>query len=380
MQYASIRFHNYRNNRLFSPGSWDDNGAFYLPFEKIRMLFLQQDIELNTPDLNHGREVLFELHINVQRRPPAGRGYVYEYENALVRPRNEDLHALRAYRKVFTWNTALAQRLGSGLGRYPRAVVLPYPNRITVSPVPKFMNRPLGCVMVASNKSLPLHDPRDLYRKRLEILRVFEAIAPPGFFSLYGRHWEHPPALPGKMGKLWTSLRKRIVPPAIRRPLFCWRGLIADKDALLRQAKFAICYENAADIPGYISEKIFDCLRAGCVPVYWGPREIADYVPRGCFIDARAFPDARSIVAHVLSQGEQEHARFQEAMASYLRSRNAMRFSADHFARTLVEEIAGDLRSDIYPQKNSGDSGAQSAETPGEIFCPLRTPAHRQVV
>lgn len=345
MRYASILFRHYRENGLFVAGAGENNGSFFLPFGKIRARFLEHGIELNTPDVNTGREVSFELHFNVQRRAPTRPGYVYLYENVLVRPRNESRRALQAYRKVFTWNTTLAQALNIAQGRSsPRAVILPYPNRIDASPSPAFRDRPHGCVLVASNKSLPVHDPRDLYQRRLQVIRAFEASAPAGFFSLYGRGWEYPAARPGKFGKLFSSLRKRFKPPA-QPPFASWRGPVADKDALLQQSRFAICYENGADIPGYISEKIFDCFRAGCVPVYWGPEEIADYIPRECFIDARAFPDARAIVAHVVALGEKIHAGYQAAMLDFLRSPSAAIYSEDHFARTLVEEIMADQKT-----------------------------------
>lgn len=345
MRYASIFFRHYRENGLFVAGAGENNGEFFLPFTKIRTLFLEHGIELNTPDVNAGRKVLFELHLNVQRRAPTSPGYVYLYENVLVRPRNEDRRALQAYRKVFTWNTVLAQELNAAHdSAAPRAVILPYPNRIEANPTPAFRDRPHGCVLVASNKSLPIHDPRDLYQRRLQIIRAFEAAAPEGFFGLYGRGWEYPAARPGKLGKLISSLRKRLKPPA-QPPFPSWRGPIADKEALLRQSRFAICYENGADIPGYISEKIFDCFRAGCIPVYWGPQAIADDIPRDCFIDARAFPNASAIVPHVLTLSEETHARYQTAMRDFLRSPAATRFSADHFTRTLVEEITVDFKN-----------------------------------
>ena len=345
MRYASILFRHYRENGLFVAGAGENNGEFFLPFAKIRTLFLEHGIELNTPDVNAGRAVLFELHINVQRRAPSRPGYVYLYENALVRPRNEDQRALQPYRKIFTWNTTLARELGAARTQpSPRAVILPYPNRIETSPTPAFHDRPHGCVLVASNKSLPIHDPRDLYQRRLQVVRAFESTVPAGFFSLYGRGWEYPAARPGKLGKLFASLRKRFKPPA-QPPFPSWRGPIADKDALLRQSKFAICYENGADIPGYISEKIFDCFRAGCVPVYWGPQAIADDIPRDCFIDARAFPNEQALVVHVVSLGEKAHAAYQAAMVNFLCSPAAARFSEDHFAHTLVNEITTDLRN-----------------------------------
>ena len=56
--------------------------------------FLAAGIELNTPDVNAGRPVEFELHINCRRQDPSARAYVYLYENPLIRPLNRDRSAL----------------------------------------------------------------------------------------------------------------------------------------------------------------------------------------------------------------------------------------------------------------------------------------------
>ncbi len=42
-----------------------------------------------------------------------------------------------------------------------------------------------------------------------------------------------------------------------------------DKIAYLRQFKFNLCPENSNN-KGYVTEKIFEAIKAGCVPVYWG--------------------------------------------------------------------------------------------------------------
>ncbi len=42
-----------------------------------------------------------------------------------------------------------------------------------------------------------------------------------------------------------------------------------NKKAYLRQFLFNICAENAS-VKGYVTEKIFDALEAGTIPIYWG--------------------------------------------------------------------------------------------------------------
>ena len=42
-----------------------------------------------------------------------------------------------------------------------------------------------------------------------------------------------------------------------------------DKIAYLRQFKFNLCPENS-NSRGYVTEKVFEAIKAGCVPIYWG--------------------------------------------------------------------------------------------------------------
>ena len=44
---------------------------------------------------------------------------------------------------------------------------------------------------------------------------------------------------------------------------------VDDKHQLLRRYRYNLCPENT-DSPGYVTEKIFQAIAAGCTPVYWG--------------------------------------------------------------------------------------------------------------
>lgn len=59
---------------------------------------------------------------------------------------------------------------------------------------------------------------------------------------------------------------------------------VESKYEKLSEYDFAICFENQA-LSGYITEKIFDCLAVGTVPIYLGAPEIATIVPSDCFAD-----------------------------------------------------------------------------------------------
>jgi hypothetical protein len=50
-----------------------------------------------------------------------------------------------------------------------------------------------------------------------------------------------------------------------------WNEFHDDKNAYLSQFRFNICAENM-DASGYVTEKLFDAFRAGCIPIYHGNR------------------------------------------------------------------------------------------------------------
>lgn len=67
----------------------------------------------------------------------------------------------------------------------------------------------------------------------------------------------------------------------------------ASKLDVLRRYRFNLAFENCID-RDYVTEKWFDCLLAGCVPVYAGAPNIADFAPGpDSYVDALAFEPAQ---------------------------------------------------------------------------------------
>jgi hypothetical protein len=253
----------------------------------------------------------------------------------LIRPLNRDRSALARYAKWFAWDGALRDD--------PRTVPLLYPNRFETEGWNGPEKRPLFCVLVASNKALTVVDPRDQYQARVRILDWYERHAPADF-HLFGRGWDRPAALPGRWGRVRNQLRKvlaRFLPA--KSPYATWRGPVDDKIELLTRARFCLAHENCRDLEGYVTEKLFDSFRAGCVPVYVGPKEIADLVPAGCFIDGRAYETPAALNAFLRTIDDAAYRGYQERIRAFLLSAQAKPFSQDHFADVLAREILADL-------------------------------------
>ena len=101
-----------------------------------------------------------------------------------------------------------------------------------------------------------------------------------------------------------------------------------------------MCYENIRDEPGYITEKIFDCMRGGAVPIYWGASNITDYVEEGAFIDRRAFESDADLVAYVRSVSEEDSCTYLSVIQEYLRSQRFAGFLPPALAANIVRVLA----------------------------------------
>lgn len=336
LRCATIVVQRERANRIFQPGAGPNGGDFFLPWRQLRERFAREGIELNTADVNAGREVVFEFHLNAQRELPARTPcYTFLYEDALVRPLNADKARLMQYRKVFSWNETLID------GEH--CLRLDYPNDLGVREVPGWHGRPLFCVLIASNKALRHPDPRALHGKRIEVIRHFEAHAP-DLFSLYGQGWDMPAVQPGAWGRIAKRLHewgRRWRPDD--KPFPSYRGKVGKKAEVLDRARFCIAYENSRGSPGYLTEKIFDCFTSGCVPVYIGTPHAEPAIPPACFIDGDRFASPAALLDFLRSVTEAQFATYQQAMRDFLLSPACARFSNAQFCERIVSTIVADL-------------------------------------
>ncbi|GBL24295.1 hypothetical protein EMGBS6_10800 [Opitutia bacterium] len=198
-------------------------------------------------------------------------------------------------------------------------------------------------MLVASNKALTVVDPRDQYQARVRILDWYERQAPADF-HLFGRGWDRPAALPGRWGRVRNQLRKilgRFLPA--KSPYATCAARSTTRSSCLRAPAFVLAHENCRDLSGYVTEKLFDCFRAGCVPVYVGPQEIADLIPADCFIDGRSYETPAALDAHLRTIDGTAYRATQERIRAFLLSDRARPFSQDHFADVLAREILADL-------------------------------------
>lgn len=208
----------------------------------------------------------------------------------------------KIFSKVYTWNDDLVDNQKYFKIHYP---VL---HEMVVNPIP-FDHRKLAALVSTPRSST---HPDELYTEREKVVEYYEN-QPGEDFDLYGKGWD-------------SGLK-------------VYRGMADNKFEVLQNHKFYYCYENMKGITGYITEKIFDCFEAGCVPIYWGASNIQEYIPANCYIDRRKFRNNEELHAFISMMDESTHATYLENIKNYIASERAHRFSYDHFVETVMALI-----------------------------------------
>jgi alpha-1,3-fucosyltransferase 10 len=88
----------------------------------------------------------------------------------------------------------------------------------------------------------------------------------------------------------------------------------AARIALYSHYKMTLAFENSI-APDYVTEKFYEPLEAGSVPVYRGAQEVADLAPApDCFIDANLFENARHLGEYLdfVAHNDDEYGKYQE--------------------------------------------------------------------
>ena len=100
--------------------------------------------------------------------------------------------------------------------------------------------------------------------------------------------------------------------------------------------KFALVFESY-DLPGYVTEKIIDCLVAGVIPLYQGAPDVTDFIPKDCFIDISHEMDLTKLENRLDQISEVEGMKMIQVGQEFLRSSQAYPFSYQGFAGKIAE-------------------------------------------
>jgi hypothetical protein len=189
--------------------------------------------------------------------------------------------------------------------------------------------------IISGNKSL--NHKNELYSERIKIIRWYERNFP-DCLDLFGTGWnvlsirsiKIKYSYFGVFGKMFSNYFKS------------YRGKISNKNDTLSSYKFSFCLENAFNVPGWITEKIFDSLFSGCVPIYFGEDNIAQFVDDGCFIDYRKYDNIEELHKYLFSISEEEYTIYINNIKKFLSrkaSEDNYEFGIPYFIETIKNQI-----------------------------------------
>lgn len=233
---------------------------------------------------------------------PKEKCFLYVFEPPVVSPEMYRQSLLHFFGKIFIMLDDSVDNVNYYKFYYPQ------PKLAQIDNIPDFDAKKF-CVLFAGNKD-SCH-PNSLYAKRRAAISYFAA-SHPGELDLYGPGWEG-----------YSD----------------WKGTVGQKWDVLKNYKFSICFENMGNQRGYVTEKIFDCLVGGCVPIYLGAVNITDYIPKECFIDRRDFSCDDELYYFLMNMDEETYQNYMDAIRIYFESPLAQLYSVDNFINTVMSHI-----------------------------------------
>lgn len=263
-----------------------------------------------------GRPLIRNLYGECIRAEFGKRMALFLWEAPAVSPENMDPKLHKLFPVIFTSHDELVDN------KKFFKVCVPQMRQFPKLPEIKFDQKKL-LVNISMNKYS--NHPHELYSARRTAIKYFEK-AHPDNFDLYGLKWDE------------LKFKEKLF-PWLRYSYKSYRGAVKNKWEVMHKYKFSICYENVRDVSGYVTEKIFDSMRSGCVPIYWGANNINDYVDPEAFIDRRNFKSDAELDQFISGMTEREYMRYQVAIKKYLDSPRFERFLPKAFADTIIDVL-----------------------------------------
>lgn len=309
----------YYGDKLFGDPSLNRDHCLR-PYERLRERLRQREITVHTADKLWSGQIFYDVadyysfgitsnYEQLVNRPRLTLKGFFIFEPPVVDPLvYKRLPRLtNIFQKVYLHNT-------SGDGYSLKNVNLsklnklywPQPFRQVLHDYWSAGERVKKIVMINSN-----HRPRSCggenYRKRIEAL---SALSQYQAIDLYGRNWGER----WRRSSLWLPYwrhRKKIME--------VYRGSCQSKYQMLSRYTFSLCIENM-EMDGYCTEKLFDCLYAGTVPLYLGSKKIEHDLPKNIFIDCRGFGSWKELWDYARALPQPEIRSLREAGRAFVQS------------------------------------------------------------
>lgn len=297
-----------------------------LPFHRLHSVLQDQDVAINTVDLllqdkikeEHNQYFSLGMLDNIPalkiRQDVEFKGFLI-MEPPIVSPELyealPDLTSL--FEKVYVHNTIGDGYSLEGVDQSKlRKLYWPQPYLGVIEKY-WFNTDRLNKIVVINGNHKPRTRAGELYSKRIKAMAELASL---DAVDLYGRGWDR-----------WWSRSSFWIPYWLnrRKLMSIYRGECPSKYEVLGKYRYCLCFENM-EMTGYVTEKIFDCLYAGTIPLYWGAPDIDLLIPPGAYVDARKFSSWEDMWSVVSRMTEAEVNAMRTAGQKFLVSNNFLKY------------------------------------------------------
>lgn len=326
---ASLAISEYfHKNKIFETGSRDNCNE---RFRRLKELLSEQGINLSTEDINP-LDSKSEIHIHINadanklRKSKKSGAYtiLVVSESPIICPANQNSKLRKLADKIFTWETNSVESCASWIG-----CGCSFDDQDTKNGFIEDSKTKDLC-MIIGNKSSSQRE--ELYSTRRSAIRYFENSDVS--FDLYGTGWNQ-----RSYAGLLRPLNKLKIARSFNHKMpLSYRGTINSKTQALQSYRFALAFENARSMNGYVSEKIFDTLRSGVIPIYIGAENITEFIPDSIYINANqmSFED---IEQTIFSMSKEEYRERLNYIEQYMAEFQKSGFDFNHWAEKIANHV-----------------------------------------
>ena len=194
---------------------------------------------------------------------------------------------------------------------------------------PKFWQEPKSVLV----SQIATHYWGGVYNERSVAAKWFLENAPEDF-RLYGVGWDY----------IKSDLSKGAQKAYEKQ----YGGYIKDKLKAVSQSKFVLAYENAIH-DDYVTEKIYDVLQAGSVPVYLGASNILKYIPNDCFINKNDFKSYDELYTFLKNMDDKTYERYRQCAYDFVQQEKLKQSS---IIKQVVRQIFNKKQKDFADMWN----------------------------
>lgn len=332
----------YFNNRFFDELDLLSNRDDCLrPWIELKKSLLHNNVSIDTIDVTPISEAEIVIFLNV---PDENNPFYVEStslnkikfcvitELEYIHKNNARLDLINKFDIVFTYQTNLVNNRNIFKLNYSfdfERIV----NNFRKVP---FSRRKLMASLIAGNKFL--NHKNELYSTRVKIINWFKNNHPLQL-DLYGFGWNQKVVFRKFLFKFKYLLWFKSFIPSYYNS---YKGTIESKSKTLQMYRFSFTIENAIDVPGWITEKIFDPLFNGCIPIYLGASEISEHVDASCFIDLRQFKSLENLYEYIEQIDELKFQEYQNNILKFLEEKAKEKnyeFGVPYFVKTIEKQI-----------------------------------------